>query len=64
MANVDKMETIFNDVLKKFESAAKSREWNNAARGNEFDRNISNVEQEKAAFAKRFAAAKAEVVAP
>lgn len=62
MANVEKMEQVFNELLKKFEAAAQAREWQNAVRGNEYDRNKGIVVSEKKAFAKRFAEAKAEEV--
>lgn len=52
-------EDVFNDLLKKFEGTSRMREWNNAASGNEYDRNISNAEAEVKVFQKRFAAASA-----
>lgn len=48
---------VFEDLLKSFESASVAREWNNAARGNEYDRNIKHVHQTVERFKKRFTAA-------
>lgn len=53
-------EDVFNDLLKKYESAARDREWKNTARGNEYDRNVSHLEGELKVFKKRYEAAPAE----
>ncbi len=45
---------VFNDLLKKYEAAARDREWKNTARHNEYDRNISQFESELKVFKKRY----------
>ncbi len=65
MANVEKMEKEFNALLKKYEGAAKTREWWNAARGNQYSENADILNKEIAGFKKRFEAAlKEEVTVP
>lgn len=60
MANVSQMEQVFKELLKKYEGAARTREWNNAARGVQLTHNMSALDTEIKSFKKRFDAAKAE----
>lgn len=61
MANVDKMQAEFDALMKKYDSASKIREWNNAAHGVDYVHNEAVRKKEIEGFKKRFAAAKAEV---
>lgn len=60
MANVAEMEKVFNELLKKYEGAARVREWNNAARGVQLTHNMNALNTDIKSFKKRFDAAKAE----
>lgn len=57
MAIVEKKEDIFEELLKKFEGAAQAREFANAVRGNEYTRELDNIQKDVASFRKRYAAA-------
>lgn len=60
MPNIQKMEDLFDELLKKYDSAARGREQANAVRYNEYDRELANIKQTVTSFKKRFAAAKEE----
>ena len=64
MANVEKAQAIFTELLKKYDSAARGREQANAVRGNEYNRELANIKQDVKAFQTRFDAALAEEVVP
>ncbi|UYX56053.1 hypothetical protein M3Y14_34290 (plasmid) [Bacillus thuringiensis] len=60
MANVAEMEKVFNELLKKYEGAARIREWNNAARGVQLTQNMNALNTELKSFKKRFETAKTD----
>jgi|GEM_PF-5022114 len=62
MANITKMQKVFNELLKKYESASMVREWNNAARHVNLTENLKAREQEIKSFKKRFEDAMNEIV--
>lgn len=62
MANTTKAEAIFEELLKKYDSAARGREQANAVRGNEYNRELENIKQDVRGFRKRFTEALAETV--
>lgn len=64
MANIEKMEKEFSNLMKKYDSASKIREWNNAAMHVNYTENEKVRKQEIAGFKKRFEEAKNEVVTP
>lgn len=57
MAIVEKKQDIFEELLKKFEGAARAREFANAVRGNEYTRELVNIKKDIESFRKRYAAA-------
>ena len=61
MANVEKMTAIFEELLKKYDSAARGREQANAVRFNEYNRELENIKQNVRGFKKRFEEASQEV---
>ena len=54
MANLDKIEALFNEVVEKYNSAARAREMSNAVRFNEYDREIDNIRVQVNAYKRRF----------
>lgn len=54
MANVEKMTAIFEELLKKYDSAARGREQANAVRYNEYNRELDNIKQNVRGYKKRF----------
>lgn len=59
MAIVEKKEDIFKELLKKYKGAAQAREHQNAVRGNEYTRELDNINKDVEAFEKRYARAEA-----
>ena len=54
MANVEKARAVFEELLKKYDSAARGREQANAVRYNEYNRELANIKQDVNSFKKRF----------
>lgn len=59
MAVEETKQEVFEKLLKKFEGAAQAREFGNAVRGNEYTRELDNIQKDIASFRKRFENAQA-----
>lgn len=59
MAVVETKAEVFEKLLKKFEGAAQAREFANAVRGNEYTRELDNIQKDVASLRKRFKRAEA-----
>lgn len=55
--NEEQARAIFDELLKKYDSAARGREQANAVRFNEYNRELDNIKQNVRSFKKRFEAA-------
>lgn len=52
--NEEQARAIFDELLKKYDSAARGREQANAVRFNEYNRELDNIKQNVNSFKKRF----------
>ncbi|GAK41940.1 hypothetical protein TCA2_4432 [Paenibacillus sp. TCA20] len=63
MANIEKMEAVFEDVLKRYVGAEKSYVGTLAGGGTDYKRNLEITDQHANAFRKRFKEAMQEEAA-